>query len=452
MLTLAAFIVALLMVISIHECGHYVMALFWRVRVIQFSIGFGRPLLKWHRQQPGLPTSTEFTLSALPLGGFVKMHGDKESPSRIGELEFAFDAKPLHARASIVLAGPMVNLLLAVLIYASLNWMGEEKPLPVLSSPQPASVAADAGLKAGDLVLKIRGGEQDWQPIEHMEQLHWATWRLAQESNVLEFEVTQAAHLPSRWISVHLPVDHPRHDLNQLSAMGIQGPKREAIIQQIVSDSPASKAGLMPGDLILSVDGQTIEDAAHLTQKIRAASGVQNWTIQRTGVGHLDLPVTPELHQSKLLSTKRIGALLGGSPASVWMSDDFWRGWANAFRTVKLQITLTLQAFLQMFTSQDGWKQVSGPLSIAEVAGKTAETGLRQYLGFIALLSLSVGVLNLMPIPMLDGGHLMYYLWEAITGKQPSMIWQERLRFLGFFVIFALIFLAFFNDFLRLIQ
>jgi regulator of sigma E protease len=134
------------------------------------------------------------------------------------------------------------------------------------------------------------------------------------------------------------------------------------------------------------------------------------------------------------------------------MSDDFWRGWANAFRTVKLQITLTLQAFLQIFTSQDGWKQVSGPLSIAEVAGKTAETGLRQYLGFIALLSLSVGVLNLMPIPMLDGGHLMYYLWEAITGKQPSMIWQERLRSLGFFVIFALIFLAFFNDFLRLIQ
>jgi regulator of sigma E protease len=452
MLTLAAFIVALLVVISIHECGHYVLALYWRVRVIQFSIGFGRPLLKWHRQQPGLETSTEFTISALPLGGFVKMHGDKESPSQGAELESAFDAKPLHARASIVLAGPMINLLLAVLIYASLNWLGEEKPLPVLSSPQPASVAADAGLKAGDQVHKIRGGDLDWQPIETMEQLHWATWRLAQDSNVIEFEVTQAANAPPRWISVHLPVDHPRHELNQLSVLGIQGPKRDAIIREVLSDSPAAKAGLMPGDLVLSVDGRAIEDAAHLTQKIRASSGIQHWTVQRPGVGLLEIPVSPELHQSKHLSTKRIGAIVGGSPASVWMSDDFWRGWANAFRTVKLHITLTLQAVLQMFTSQDGWKQVSGPLSIAEVAGKTAETGLRQYLGFIALLSLSVGVLNLLPIPMLDGGHVMYYLWEAMTGKQPSMIWQERLRMLGFIVIFALIFLAFFNDFLRLIQ
>lgn len=451
MLTLAAFIVALLVVISIHEFGHYVMALFWRVKVLQFSIGFGPPVLTWQRKQPGLSSMTEFRISALPFGGFVKMHA-AQADGAFNDPQDAFESKSLLARSSIVLAGPLINLLLAVSIYALLNWTGSDKPLPILSSPKVTSPAAESGIRSGDQVLRVRGGNQEWQGVHSMEQLQWAAWAISQESRSIELEVKNVDGGDLRTVALPWSSDHPRHDLNQLASIGIHGPRRDAVIHQVVPGGPASQAGLLPGDLVLSVDGEAIKDAFHLTQKIRSASAVQAWEIQRPGPVLLQLSVLPRLSTAGGVSTPKIDAFLGSSPVVDWMRDDFGAAWKKALLTVYSQTSLTLQAFLSMFTSDDGWKQINGPLSIAEGAGKTAETGWQQYLSFIALLSLSVGVLNLLPIPMLDGGHLMYYLWEGIRGKPPSIIWQERLRVLGIGIIFSLIFLALFNDFLRLFR
>ncbi len=449
MLTLAAFIVALLIVISIHEFGHYVMALFWRVKVLQFSIGFGPSLLTWRRKQPGLSSLTEFRFSVLPLGGFVKMHSIEQDGAHF-DPQNAFESKSLLARSSIVMAGPLINLVLAVSIYAVLNWSGSEKPLPILSSPLISSPAAEFGIRSGDQVLRVRGANQEWQSVLSMEQLQWVAWGISQESNAIEFELRNLEAGDIRVVAINWPSQYPRHLLNQLTSIGIHGPRRDAVINHVVPDGAASQAGLLPGDLVLSVDGEAIKDAFHLTQKIRSASVAQTWQVQRPDQVVLQLSVLPRLSPAGDSTIPKIDALVGSRPAVDWVSDDFGSAWINSLLTVKSQISLTLQAFIAMFISDDGWKQLYGPLSIAEVAGKTAETGWKQYLSFVALLSLSVGVLNLLPIPMLDGGHLMYYVWEGISGKPPSVVWQDRFRVLGFGIIFCLIFLALFNDLLRL--
>ena len=447
MQTLAAFVLALVLIIFIHEYGHYRMALFWKVRVLQFSIGFGRPLLKWTRQQPGMSTSTDFTIGAIPLGGFVKMHGHHEETD--GSLTpDAFDAQSLWARVCIVSAGPLANLLLAVMLYAGLNWAGSEQPRPILSSPPPSSLASVAGLKGGDEVLRLRPLGADWQEVASMTQLHWALLD-AKSADVIELEIQSIDKGIVRTLEIPLlGLDQSDED-GGLEKLGIAGPQMKAVVRAVNPGGPADVAGLRPGDQVLQVNNQRVEDAAHLIRLIRGLQGAQQWQVLRSDGQQSLLRLTPVVMNVNGQSVPAIGASLGATAEKVWLQDGPLDGLSHALTQTWLQTRLTADAFVNMLTTSSGWKQLSGPITIANVAGQTADAGWRPYIAFLALVSLSIGLMNLLPIPLLDGGHLMYYLWEGVTGIKPSPLWLQRMQAIGLSCVLLLMFFAFLNDFLR---
>ena len=446
MQTLGAFALALVLVIFVHEYGHYRMALFWKVRVLQFSIGFGRPLLKWTRLQPGLATTTDFTIGAIPLGGFVKMHGQQDDDNAPLTPD-AFDAQSLWARVCIVSAGPLANLVLAVLLYAGLNWAGSEQPRPILASTAPGTVAHASGLKGGDEVLRLREVGGEWQEVASFAELYWAL--LAnKEAPVLELEVLSADNGKVKNTELSLPglTDSPEGlDMDKL---GVAGPQTKALVRSVNPGSPAALAGLQAGDEVLQVNNQAVEDAAHLIRLIRSLQGPQQWLVLR-GNTEQSLILSPIRMQLNGQMVPGVGAAMGASPARVWLQDGPLDGLSKALARTWMQTRLTGEAFVAMLTSSNGWKQLSGPVTIANVAGQTADAGWRPYVGFLALVSLSIGLMNLLPIPLLDGGHLMYYLWEFATGSKPSPWWLARLQALGLSCVLLLMALAFLNDFLR---
>jgi len=447
MQTLGAFLLALVIIIFVHEYGHYRMALYWRVRVLQFSIGFGQPLLKWTRQQPGLSTTTDFTICAIPLGGFVKMHGHHGEVD--GKLTAdAFDAQSLWARVCIVSAGPLANLLLAVLLYASLNWIGSYQPRAIVSSPSPNSLAHQAGVKGGDEVLRIRAEGGDWKEIASMTQLHWALLG-SNSSDALELEVQSLDQGSIKSLQIPMQPLSPGDEDRGLEKWGITGPQVKALVRAVNPNSPADMAGLQTGDQVLQVNNQRVEDAAHLIRLIRSLKGSQNWKVVRKDGQEVNLQLTPTMMNLNGQSVPAVGASLGSSAAQVWLQDGPLEGMHHALTKMWMQTELTAQAFAAMLTTSNGWRQLSGPVTIANTAGQTAEAGWRSYLAFLALVSLSIGLMNLLPIPLLDGGHLMYYLWEWATGIKPSPLWLERLQALGLSCVLLMMFLAFWNDFLR---
>ncbi len=446
MQTLGAFALALVLVIFVHEYGHYRMALFWKVRVLQFSIGFGRPLLKWTRVQPGLATTPDFTIGAIPLGGFVKMHGQQDDDNTPLTPD-AFDAQSLWARVCIVSAGPLANLLLAVLLYAGLNWAGSEQPRPILASPAPGTLAHAAGLKGGDEVLRLREAGGDWQEVASFAELYWALLS-NKAAPVLELEVRSADNgkVKNTELSIAGLTDSPEGpDMDQL---GVAGPQTKALVRAVNPGGPAALAGLQAGDEVLQINNQRVEDAAHLIRQIRSIQGPQQWLVMRGSTEH-SLTVSPVNMQLNGQWVPGVGAAMGAAPEKVWLQDGPWEGLRNALTRTWMQTRLTGEAFAAMLTSTTGWKQLSGPVTIANVAGQTADAGWHPYVAFLALVSLSIGLMNLLPIPLLDGGHLMYYLWEFATGRKPSPWWLARLQALGLSCVLLLMALAFLNDFLR---
>ena len=444
--TLGAFALALVLIIFVHEYGHYRMALFWKVRVLQFSIGFGRPLLKWTRLQPGLATTTDFTIGAIPLGGFVKMHGQQDDDNAPLTAD-AFDAQSLWARVCIVSAGPLANLLLAVLLYAGLNWAGSEQPRPILASPAPGTLAHAAGLKGGDEVLRLRETNGDWQAVASISELHWALLSNQAEASLeLEVQLADNGKVKNTELSLLGLTDNPEGlDMDKL---GLAGPQMKALIRAVNPGSPAALAGLQAGDEVLQVNHERVEDSAHLIRLIRSLKGAQPWLVLRGHTEH-NLTLTPVLMNLNGQSVPAIGAAVGAAPARVWLQDGPLDGLGHALSQLWMQTRLTGAAFAGLLTSSNGWKQLSGPVTIATVAGQTADAGWRPYVGFLALVSLSIGLMNLLPIPLLDGGHLMYYLWEFATGSKPSPQWLQRFQSVGMACILLLMFFAFLNDFLR---
>ncbi len=448
MTTWIAFFFALLLVIFVHELGHYLLALYWRVSVLRFSIGFGRPLFIWKSIQPGLQTGTEFSINTIPLGGYVKFKSAQSNADEKQDTKHTFQSQPLLVRTSIVFAGPLINLVFAFLIYAILNWTGYERHLPVLSEPPPASLADQAGLLSGDMVTKISFNHGRWQSIESMDQLQWLLLSELQEAKHLKLVLKSSYTGDLRIAEINL-LHLKGENIDPINSLGILGPRRDPLIANVLSGGVASKAGLLSGDRVLSIDGQKIVDAAQIIRSVRSATGEQNWEILRSGKDRFNISITPQNSSNGAYAVKKIDAVIGNASATTLVADGFMTGLGNAASKVMLQIKLTLTGFLKTFYTADGWKQLGGPLYIADIAGKSATEGLHRYFGFIAIFSLSIGILNLLPIPLLDGGHLVYYLWEALYGKPVSALWQERLGIMGMVIIFSLVFLTFFNDFLR---
>jgi regulator of sigma E protease len=454
MLTVVAFVVALGLLIAIHEYGHYRVAVACGVQVTRFSVGFGKPLLKWKpkKQHPG--QDTEFVLALFPLGGYVKMVGQGEAaPAHLKAV--SFDAQPLRNRAAIVAAGPVANLLLAVALYSVINWMGSEQAKAIIAQPPAASLAAAVGLKAGDEIVSISEPDAEPEPIRSIEDLRWHITRAALDRYDLTLQVREAGRDSTRQVSLPVTQLNIREaDAQMYRKIGLAAPLTLPVIGELVAGGAGDKAGLKQGDRVLSIDGVAMNDGGQLREAIRASvqgdQAVQkNWVIQRKGAT-FELPVLVSVKKDGEKTSGRIEAFVGSSPQMTRVSYGFLEGIVlGAQKTWEISM-LTLRMMGKMLVGEASLKNLSGPLTIADVAGKSASLGLVQYLVFLALISVSLGVLNLLPLPVLDGGHLMYYLWEAVTGKAVTEQWLDRLQRGGVAVLMAMMAVALFNDVTRL--
>jgi len=449
MLTILAFIVALGLLIAVHEYGHYRVAVACGVKVLRFSVGFGKTVYRWQpkKQKPG--QDTEFVIGAFPLGGYVKMLDEREGPVAPEERHLAFNTQPLKARAAIVAAGPAANLLLAVLLYAAVNWYGLEEPKAVLASPIAGSLAEHAGLRSGD-VVKEAGFEGDaLEPVRSFEDMRWLLTRGALDQRDVRLTVAAAARsrevvLPLSGLDAHVV------DANLFRKVGILAPWTRPVVGEVVAGGAAQKGGLLPGDLVMKIDQAPVSDGQQVYDLVRrsAAGGKvieQTWLVSRGGQ-EVPLRITPALVRDGTATFGRIGAVVQQPPEMLTVRYGFGEGlWKGVVRTWEMS-EITLRMIGRMLIGQASLKNLSGPITIAEYAGKSASVGLTQYLLFLAVISVSLGVLNLLPVPVLDGGHLMYYLWEAVTGKGVSDAWMERLQRGGVAVLLVMMSIALFND------
>ncbi|MCJ0763015.1 RIP metalloprotease RseP [Variovorax terrae] len=456
LLTVVAFIVALGLLIAVHEYGHYRVAVACGVKVLRFSVGFGKTLFRWQPRHQKHGQTTEFVIGAFPLGGYVKMLDEREAPVAPEERHLAFNTQPLRSRAAIVAAGPVANLLLAVLLYAVVNWLGVQEPRPILASPVAGSVAEAAGLRGGETVRRAGFEGDDLEPLQSFEELRWLLTRGALDGRNVRLEL--AASSPngaSREALLELShLQGTDADAQLFRKVGIVAPWTRPVIGDVMAGSAAEKAGLRKGDLVLQVGDTRIVDGLQLRETIRASVRERQplprpWRIERDGALQV-IDVVPEVRAEGSQWVGKIGAYVGAPPEFVTVRrgplDGLWNG---VVRTWEVSV-LTLRMMGRMVIGEASLKNLSGPLTIADYAGKSASLGLTQYLVFLALISVSLGVLNLLPLPVLDGGHLMYYLWEGVTGKGVSDAWMERLQRGGVAVLLVMMSIALFNDVTRL--
>ncbi|WP_323030805.1 RIP metalloprotease RseP [Brachymonas denitrificans] len=451
MITLLAFLVALGLLITIHEYGHYRVARACGVKVLKFSVGFGKPLWSWTSPRSG----TEYAVAALPLGGFVRMLDEREAPVPADQRHLAFNTQSVWKRIAIVAAGPLANLLLAVLIYSGLAWYGMSEVSPVIAQPAPGSLADQAGLRSGDRIVSLRwlnDEAEEAQPVRSLGALQWELTQAALQGRDVELQASHGSDATRSHVLALQQAGLSDVDAQTLERIGVAAPFMPAMVGELAPGDPADRAGLRTGDRVLRVDDEPIEDAAQLRRLVRAETGgkVQRWQVSRNGET-LDIEVTPETVQQEGVTIGRIGAFLGAPPEMTTVRLGALDGMQHGLQRTWDMAAFSLRMLGRMVMGDASLKNLSGPISIADYAGRSARAGLATYVAFLALISVSLGVLNLLPIPILDGGHLMYYLWEAATGRAVPDAFVQRLQQIGMAILIGLMGIALFNDLSRVL-
>lgn len=451
MLTLVAFVLALGVLIVVHEYGHYRVALACGVKVLRFSIGFGKILYRW--QSRG--SATEFVICAFPVGGYVKMLDERQAAVTDGERHLAFNTQPLRSRVAIVAAGPLANLLLAVLLYSVVNWTGMQYSAAILASPSVGSIAHEAGLTGGERIQRAGFDGSELKDIESFEDLRWFLTRGALEGQDVRLVATGPGRASRRDLVLKLSsLAASEANAELFQKIGIVAPFTRPVIGEVMTGAAADQAGLRAGDEVRQMGQVWVVDGQQLRQLIRSSvfdgQAVPTvWKIVRAGVP-MELTVRPLAQKEGNFVVGKIGAYVGAMPELVLLrygvADGFWRGLVRTWDVS----ALTLRMMGKMLLGESSLKNLSGPLTIADYAGKSAAMGVTQYLLFLALISVSLGVLNLLPLPVLDGGHLMYYLWEGVTGKAVPDTWLEGLQRGGIAILLMMMSVALFNDVARL--
>jgi regulator of sigma E protease len=449
--TILAFVLTLGVLIVIHEYGHYRVAVACGVKVLRFSVGFGRVI--WRRQAH--PDATEFVVCALPLGGYVRMLDEREGAVPPQLLDQAFNRKTLWQRTAVVAAGPLANLVLAVLLYAAAHWIGIEEAKAVLGPPARASLAEGAGMRAGDWARAWSSDGTEWQDLRSMSDLRWQVSRAVMGGEALQLMVSDRAGHGQRRVELDIArLGSTEVDAETMQRIGLGSAFSEPVLGEAKPGGPAARAGLRAGDRVLSIDGVPISDASVIRELIRASGSsgtakVMEWRIERAGQA-LDLKVEPNVVTEGERRVGRIEAYPGQPPEMLTVRYGLFDGLSQAVAKTWEMSTLTLKMLGKMLIGQASLKNLSGPITIADYAGQSVRLGLAYYLGFLAVVSVSLGVLNLLPLPMLDGGHLMYYLFEGVTGRPVSDLWLERLQRGGVAIMLMMMSLALFNDVARL--
>ncbi len=404
--TVLAFVVTLGLLIVFHEFGHYQVARWCGVKVLRFSIGFGRPLLtkRWGKDQ------TEWVIAAFPLGGYVKMLDEREGSVAPQDLPQSFNRKPVMQRFAIVAAGPLANFLLAIVLYWLLFMLGMPAVKPVVGTVTPATPAAFAGFERGETITKI-GGE----PVATWNDARWLLLpHVVDSSSSVPVEtLTPQGHTSLRELDfTGIHADEVDGDFLKKIGLNIYQPDIKPIIAHVTPESPGSRAGLHPGDEILEINGKQIASWEELVQEIRTHPGTPLKLKIRRNEESRGIEVIPDTatESGEKVGKIGIGPQIDEAELKKLMVEVSYTPGAAIVKAVgKTWETsiFTLQMLGKMLVGQVSWKNVSGPITIADYAGKSAQMGVAPYLGFLALISISLGVLNLLPIPVLDGGHLM---------------------------------------------
>ncbi|MBV5276257.1 MAG: RIP metalloprotease RseP [Lamprocystis purpurea] len=435
------FLIALAILISVHEFGHFWVARLVGVKVLRFSIGFGRALLRYQRN----PDTTEYVLAAIPLGGYVKMLDEREEEVPAHQVDQAFNRQVLWKRFAVVAAGPLFNFLFAILAYWAVFMAGESGLRAVVGSVEPDSIAAQAGFQEGDSLVRV--GDRD-API--WERVVFALMLEQRSGQDLRVTVRDASgREQERWIDAE-PLSTLPEDASVLEGLGLhpQKPRFAAVIGKLIRGEPAAQAGLAVGDRILSADGEPIRDWDHWVETVQSSPGqALRVAVERDGEP-LTIALTPRAAEKDGVTVGRIGAEVlvervqvryGPVEALV----------AALVKTGDLSY-LTVRVIGRMLVGQASLENLSGPITIAKAAGQTATIGFDSFLKFLAIVSISLGVLNLLPIPILDGGHLLYFAIEWIKGSPLSDAAQLQGQKLGIVMLAALMGLAFYLDLSRI--
>lgn len=447
--SILAFIFSITILVGIHEAGHFLVARRLGVKVRRFSIGFGRPLLRWRGRAPDY---TEYVLAMIPLGGYVQMLEGREEGISAEDKQRSLNSRPVGQRAAVVIAGPVANFLFAILVYWGVAIIGEEERRPIIDQPPTGSVAAEAGLERGDELVSIDGRETPTWQSAVMTLLDVGFRHEALPVVVKDEEGSEQKH----YLNL---ADEPRlrDTVNILGTIGLHTymPPLEPVLGYVRDEGPAGEAGLQAGDKIVQVAGRPVESWRGLTQSLEGLAEqeveityardaveqgvtVKLGTMQRGGreYGRLGVsPQFPESYRERMVREVKYGPVEG-----------LLVGVERTWETSKL----TLKMMGRMVIGEASLQNIGGPVTIGEFAGESAAIGITAFLFFLGLISVTLGIVNLLPIPVLDGGHLMYLGYEAVTGNAVSDYAMSIGQRIGIFTVVAIMTLALYNDFSRI--